>query len=826
MILAYQQKDPASGTGKVQYGKYDLNKSETPSVLVTLPTTIASFNTGTQQPIIDHTFGDCPVILLDALKVHHPLFFNQSGILQDPEWFWLGLPPITALSSSIYNVPQYVDAKRDKAFVALVVFKRQILMPLILANYGHLVKIILEILTEKYAEFEALVETIYHEIIDGQRNILHAAIDGQKTAAKKEDKKHQSIQDQIDQHLGMGDSSRDIKQMRKNQQAQEIALASVIEAIGALFDANLARSLHQLIMAKLTPTQERTSVIKKTDALIGPTSEQMASEDIYWGTSELNRLQQKYPTFEASSSDDVDLFTFSGTQLQPKSEPTLNILLNSSLIEVQLNNLLNNRDAFGRTPFMYAIHRRQYQEANALFTKALELANQTEDVEAELQRYIYPAGSPADMNPLYVLCCNDTCSFTWTKDNHINQDIYECKTCGLTESLCCCSECARTCHAGHDYVLKKTSPSAYCDCLEKCPCAAQEEGDNESRATLLEALLTHSSLVKQTTSRGEHLLQFLAQTVARQVKEQAEQTKIDAEKKHRRKMDDDKNPPLPPPTFCRSALTRVLRDWQAVNSLIMNDRDPLCASSSKGASNDDQTILKSQNGSARLDKFTHTLLLKLTASEYLSSLIGTIQAHEDTHPAVAERFVRSVVRVFVCFASGMAPQTTEKQMSSLSKAKQIFTALPLHAIKSLCHSAESLVKPMRLGAVRPVEAYTPETETEEVIKATEELFSMGPMAPRNRDKKRSRRHRNSERRPPPPPPDAVSHRWDSFSRSGLVDRESGQRHPPPAPVNPWNEAEEESQERMIEDVFNEDQDMDDNQGDSQLRGFGFIFKFL
>ena len=74
--------------------------------------------------------------------------------------------------------------------------------------------------------------------------------------------------------------------------------------------------------------------------------------------------------------------------------------------------------------------------------------------------------------------------------------------------------------------------------------------------------------------------------------------------------------------------------------------------------------------------------------------------------------------------------------------------------------------------------------------------------------------------------DAVSHRWDSFSRSGLVDRESGQRHPPPAPVNPWNEAEEESQERMIEDVFNEDQDMDDNQGDSQLRGLRFLFKFL
>ena len=62
------------------------------------------------------------------------------------------------------------------------------------------------------------------------------------------------------------------------------------------------------------------------------------------------------------------------------------MLLNSSLIEVQLNNLLQQRDAFGRTPFIYAVHRRSYAEGNALFTKALKLANQTDEVDAELQK--------------------------------------------------------------------------------------------------------------------------------------------------------------------------------------------------------------------------------------------------------------------------------------------------------------------------------------------------------------------------------------------------------------------------------------------------------
>ena len=142
-------------------------------------------------------------------------------------------------------------------------------------------------------------------------------------------------------------------------------------------------------------------MIKKTDALTQSTTgsvEQSTSNegDIFWGSAELSRLQQKYP-FEPDESPVEHLFA-----LAPKHEPVLTVLLNASLIEVQLNNLLEQRDAFGRTPFMYAIHRRSYAEGNALFTKALELAAQTDEEEAALQKYIYPVGSPPDVNPLYV----------------------------------------------------------------------------------------------------------------------------------------------------------------------------------------------------------------------------------------------------------------------------------------------------------------------------------------------------------------------------------------------------------------------------------------
>lgn len=47
----------------------------------------------------------------------------------------------------------------------------------------------------------------------------------------------------------------------------------------------------------------------------------------------------------------------------------------------------------------------------------------TEKVDADslFMEMICPSGTNPDDSPLYVLCCNDTCSFTWTGAEHINQ---------------------------------------------------------------------------------------------------------------------------------------------------------------------------------------------------------------------------------------------------------------------------------------------------------------------------------------------------------------------------------------------------------------------
>ena len=162
----------------------------------------------------------------------------------------------------------------------------------------------------------------------------------------------------------------------------------------------------------------------------------------------------------------------------------LKAITESPALNPHLQTLLSARDAQGHTPFMQAVAVRAYPAALVLLDVATKLSRQlATEVDAQkklLQSFIFPLGkngcSPDD-SPLHVLCSNDTCSFTWTGAEHINQDIFECRTCGLTGSLCCCTECARVCHKGHDCKLKRTSPTAYCDCWEKCKCKALVAGN-------------------------------------------------------------------------------------------------------------------------------------------------------------------------------------------------------------------------------------------------------------------------------------------------------------------------------------------------------------
>lgn len=85
------------------------------------------------------------------------------------------------------------------------------------------------------------------------------------------------------------------------------------------------------------------------------------------------------------------------------------------------NFFTNFRDQTGLTPFMYAVNNRIYGAAVLLWDTAHRLTRSTPQYKECFTSMIFPPGSNLDNSPLFLLCYNDTCSFTWTGDEHINQ---------------------------------------------------------------------------------------------------------------------------------------------------------------------------------------------------------------------------------------------------------------------------------------------------------------------------------------------------------------------------------------------------------------------
>ena len=429
----------------------------------------------------------------------------------------------------------------------------------------------------------------------------------------------------------------------------------------------------------------------------------------------------------------------------------LKLICESPVFLHRLEAILCLRDSQGNTPFMAAVANRSYPAAMVLFDAAQKVAKESSnDMETQkktLMSMVYPNGSPPDDSPLHVVCCNDTCSFTWTGAEHINQDIFECITCGLTDSLCCCTECARTCHKGHACKLKRTSPTAYCDCWEKCKCKATIAGHQGTRYEVLVKLISEApDLVKLPNSRGENILLFLVQTVGRQQIEQRQHRPSRSRKSAttRKASTSDANEPdmpehdLDPPKFARKAFERLLNDWNTLRAMIMSGHKD----SSNKAIYEDQAFLSSQSGTALLDKFTHCLLVK-NSSDMLDTLLNTlirqIKLQPEVAKIVAKRFVRSVIRVFVVFNIELAPGQAKKrsplhhhQSSSITqpmqKCKRVFQGLINIAVEELCESANALLAPVRLGVARPTAPFNLSTTSSDL--SVEDLFSVEPLAPK------------------------------------------------------------------------------------------------
>lgn len=417
----------------------------------------------------------------------------------------------------------------------------------------------------------------------------------------------------------------------------------------------------------------------------------------------------------------------------------LRALCDSVALQPYLMQLLTAKDGMGQTPLMAAVAERAYRAALVLLD-AIRACPDTDEVQRSAA--IFPPNAHPDHSPLLVLCCNDTCSFTWTGQEHINQDIFECKTCGLTGSLCCCTECAKVCHKGHDCKLKRTSPTAYCDCWEKCRCKALVGGNWTARCDLLARLARDTSLATHFNSRGESILLFLVQTVGRQAVEQRQFRAGGGRGRGPRKQpgsDAEVDAPdhdLEPPKFARRALLHLLCDWPAVEAAVM------CGATGTGE-NDSRPASPAphQSGTTLLDKFTHALIVKCT-NEMLDTLLHTLirEQQNDSIPGraerareVARRFVRSVARIFVIFSVEMAPGAAKKKgplsiTSSLVRCRRVFAALVALAVEELVEAADALLAPVRLGVVRPTAPFPLATTYVDLVNGSEDLFGVEPLS--------------------------------------------------------------------------------------------------
>ncbi|XP_055848021.1 E3 ubiquitin-protein ligase hyd [Episyrphus balteatus] len=671
--------------------------------------------------ISDDSNENCTVILRDGNRTLYPFLKDCNGDLRDPQW--LSLPPIRTVAMSIISLPILGINLKSKVCMIIMFLEKQYLMPSILRCD---LKSVVMLLNQLEGELHTSLTSVLKEKCDGGRNIAHACVALCSPISNK-----------------VADDSTNLT-LKKSASCRSPDLESSSSNTREGCTISLREMMNRLVN---TDVDSRNPIIPTSgpDETYFPLS--------FWQSEyEANSIEEDFSNSNPKSNGkklNVPVYIADPVQRREQSTLILQQICVNPILRPHLHFLLSSKDAEGLTPLMLSVTNRAYDAGLILFDAILSLSEENPSIKESM---VFPVGSSVEKSPLHVLCYNDTCSFTWTGADHINQNIFECKTCGLTGSLCCCTECARVCHKGHDCKLKRTSPTAYCDCWEKCKCKALIAGNQNKRFSLLCKLISHTDLVTKFNARGESILLFLIQTVGRQSIEQKQYRVCNRSRSStgnsRKTQSSDIDPEMPehdlePPRFAKKALERLLEDWQAVKSMIMTGAEDMSQNEkSKNHENVESSsmkYLKSQSGSTLLDKFTHNLFVKCSP-EHLDVLISTLvrEIQDTTNPAantaakfIARRFVRSVARVFIIFNLEKSP-TADRRKNNASQSKHIqncikvFQALHIIAIEELCEVADALIAPVRLGVVRPTAPFAMSTSN---LDNSEDIFSVEPLAP-------------------------------------------------------------------------------------------------
>ena len=387
-----------------------------------------------------------------------------------------------------------------------------------------------------------------------------------------------------------------------------------------------------------------------------------------------------------------------------------------SLLEFDLPRLFVERNLDGHTPFMLAVHERTYDAALIILAAIIRIStilNPRNSKDDLILSMIYPPGSAPDDNPLFMLCANDVCSVTWTGESHETSiDIYECHTCGLVGDFCCCSECSRVCHKGHDCQKKQHPMKAFCDCRKLCHCRAMIPGNQLLRLQLLKELIHLKKLQLVMNSHNEYIISFLLFTYSRQVREQIHKdisfkiSNIDVMSGSQERF-----------MFSKYALEVCLTDWKTIEAIFITSGTVNSAQmvnsfhSLQGidlATKESNAYIHNQLGTTHIEKFVYTLLL-LNDSELVAQLLLTLsqayKRNDVNNNIVISRFLRTVTRIYLISSyDEWAPQPTQtrKRNQNIQHLSQIiFRSMNKLAMIELWRIAKSLVIPIQLGIVKP-----------------------------------------------------------------------------------------------------------------------------
>ncbi|KAI6648787.1 E3 ubiquitin-protein ligase UBR5-like [Oopsacas minuta] len=402
--------------------------------------------------------------------------------------------------------------------------------------------------------------------------------------------------------------------------------------------------------------------------------------------------------------------------LFPKSSPQSNdpieLLINN--FELDLPRLLVEINLDGFTPFMQAVHGRAYEVALRILTAIFKVSKSSHPgcFEQDILRMIFPNDSFLDDNPLFVLCANDPCSVTWTGESHETSiDIYECRTCGLVGDYCCCSECSRVCHKGHDCKKKLQPMKAFCDCSKLCNCKALISGNQIMRLRLLKELIQIGKLQTMMNSHGEYILNFLANTHSRQLREQTHRSPSYMSKSNLLAETEESF------LFSKKALEICLSDWKTVYALFAAPGNVPSTSTIININNihnlniqskESNAYLNSQQCTSHIETFLYTLLTSKSSDLIRLILSSICQAYNDGDldaKQIAPKFLRSVIRIYLISTyEQWAPDAilTKKRNQIIQHNVQVvFRSMNKLAIKELWLMASSLVIPIQLGVVKP-----------------------------------------------------------------------------------------------------------------------------